>query len=210
MRKRHFTTILDVPSDGMLPALAVLAAAFLLGGLIGCGLAGSVNGGGNDTLAAYINHYMAAVQAGLTQLPDLIQLVWEVIRWPLLALLLGFTALGTVAIPVLFIVRGFLLSFAVASFIRMFGTTGAGLAFLLFGFTGLMAVPVLFVLGVQSLTASFALAGRVSAKGKRTPLYSRNYFFRCGLCSGVLAFCVLLEYFAVPAMLGTIAERLIT
>lgn len=209
MRKRHFTRILDVPSGGRLSALAVLAAAFLLGGLVGCGLAASVSGGGNDTLAAYIQNYIAAAQAGITQPPELLPLVWEVARWPLLTLLLGFTALGIVGVPVLFAVRGFLFSFAVASFIRMFGTAGGGLAFLIFGFSGLLAVPVLFVLGVQSLTASFALAGRTISKGKRLPLYDRIYFFRCAICIGVLTLCVLLEYIAVPALLSTMADRFI-
>ena len=91
MGKRQFTRFLDVQSDGILPALALLAVSFLLGGLLGCGFSASVSGGGNDTLAAYIKNYMAAVQAGLTQLPELLPLVWEVVRslyccWALLHL----------------------------------------------------------------------------------------------------------------------------
>jgi hypothetical protein len=209
MRKRHFARILDVPSSGMIPALIVLTAAFLLGGLVGCGLAASVTGGGNDTLAAYIKNYIAAAQAGITQPPELLPLVWEVARWPLLTLLLGFTALGVVGIPVLFAVRGFLFSFAVASFIRMFGAAGGALAFLVFGFTGLLAVPVLFVLGVQGLMASFTLTDQALIKGKRSPLYGRVYFFRCAICTGVLALCVLLEYIAIPALMSTMAGQFI-
>lgn len=209
MRKRQFARFLDVPWNGMLPALLILAAAFLLGGLIGCGLAASVSGGGGDALSAYIKNYMTAAQAGITQPPELPALVWEAMRWPLLTLLLGFTAVGIVGIPVLFAVRGFLLSFAVASFIRMFGTAGAALAFLVFGVTGILAVPVLFILGVQGLTAAFALTDRVLNKGKRIPLFGRAYFFRCGICFCILFLCILLEYLAVPALLGTVAERFI-
>jgi len=209
MGKRHFARILDVPSSGILPALAVLAVAFLLGGLVGCGLAASVTGGGDDTLAAYIQNYISAAGTGITQPPELLAVVWEVARWPLLTLLLGFTALGVVGIPVLFAVRGFLFSFAVASFIRMFGAVGGGLAFLIFGITGLLAIPVLFVLGVQGLMAAFALVGRTLNQGKRTPVFSRAYFFRCGICIGVLALCVLLDYIAVPALLSAMAGRLI-
>ena len=39
----------------------------------------------------------------------------------LLALLLGFTALGLLGLPLLFAVRGFLLAFSIASFVRLFG-----------------------------------------------------------------------------------------
>lgn len=208
MGRRHFTRILDVPLGGMLPALVVLGAAFLLGGLIGCGLAASVGGGANDSLATYIQNYMAAAKAGITQPPELLPLVWEVVRWPLFALLLGFTALGVIGVPLLFFARGFLISFAVTSFVRMFGAAGGGLAFLFFGLTGLLAIPVLFVLGVQSFLTAIALAGRSRNQGKRLqPLYGRAFLVRCGICAAVLALCVLLEYFALPILLGALAGR---
>jgi hypothetical protein len=210
MERRHFARILDVPSGGLLSALTVLSAAFALGALVGCGLAASVGGNGSDVLAAYIQGYLAQAGAGAASPPELLTLVWQVIRWPLLTLLLSFTALGIAGIPILFAVRGFLFSFAVASFIRMFGAAGAWLAFLIFGISGLLAVPVLFTLGVQGLTASSALAGKTLSRGKRPSPYGRAYFFRCAVCVGVLTLCVLLEYIAVPALLGAMANRFVS
>lgn len=209
MSKRQFTSLLDMRSGGMLPALVVLSCAFLLGGLIGCGLAASVTGGANDSLTAYVQDYLAAARTGAAQSPALLPLVWEVARWPLLAILLGFTALGVMGIPILFLIRGFLFSFAVASFVRMFGALGGGIAFLLFGVSGLLAIPVLFILGVQGFWASCALAGRTLHSGKRDPVYDRVYFLRCGICSGVLALCVVLEYAAIPVFISNVAGRVI-
>jgi hypothetical protein len=208
MRKRPLKKVLDVPSDGVLPALVVLACAFFLGALVGCGLAASVAGGGDDVLATYIRNYLAAAQAGLAQRPELLPLTWEILRWPLFVLLLGFSALGLLGIPILFGVRGFLLSFAAASFVKMFGAAGACLSFLLFGLSGLLTVPVLFVLGVQSLSVSFLWTGSVLKKGKNLPSYGRAYVSRCGVCAGVLAVSILLEHIAVPVLLGMAAQWL--
>jgi hypothetical protein len=205
MGRRHIVKILDVPPGGIIPALVVLSAAFLLGGVVGCALAASVGGGGSESLTAYIQEYWAAVQAGLTEPPALLSVVWETVRWPGLAVLLGFTALGFVGIPVLFVVRGFLMSFTISSFIRMFGVAGGGMAFLLFGVTGLFALPTLFVLGVQGLSACYTLACQAVGDGKRGCPYTGAYFLRCGLCAGVLAFCIVIEMAVVPTLLSALS-----
>lgn len=115
--------------------------------------------------------------------PALASLVWDTVRWPLLALLLGFTALGLLGLPLLFVVRGFLLAFSIASFVRLFGGVGCLLALLVFGVSGALSVPVLFVLGVQGLLAARVLAGRVWGMGKPLRPMENSIFFRCGrLC----------------------------
>ena len=148
-----------ISGDGLIPVLAVTAACFLLGGLVGCLLASHIGGGGQESLAAYVEGFLRAAQAGEITAPALASLVWDTVRWPLLALLLGFTALGLLGLPLLFAVRGFLLAFSIASFVRLFGGVGCLLALLVFGVSGALSVPVLFVLGVQGLLAARVLAG---------------------------------------------------
>ena len=155
-----------ISGDGLIPVLAVTAACFLLGGLVGCLLASHIGGGGQESLAAYVEGFLRAAQAGEITAPALASLVWDTVRWPLLALLLGFTALGLLGLPLLFAVRGFLLAFSIASFVRLFGGVGCLLALLVFGVSGALSVPVLFVLGVQGLLAARVLAGRVWGDGK--------------------------------------------
>lgn len=196
-------------ADGAAPFLAVAAACFLLGGLAGCLLAGSVGGGGQESLAAYVEGFLQAAQAGEISPPALAALAWETLRWPLLALLLGFTALGLLALPLLFAVRGFLLAFSIASFVRLFGGAGCLLALLVFGVGGAVSVPVLFVLGVQSFLAARILAGRVWGEGKAAPLYGRAYWLRCGGCAAALCVCMLLDGFAVPALVSGLAGTLL-
>lgn len=205
MRKR-VVRIWDVPAGGLLPALVTVSVAFALGGLLGCFLAAQVDGGGNDGLMAYLQGYLASARAGAVAPPTLWSVVWENLRWPLFTFFMSFTALGMLGIPVLFSMRGFLLSFAVSSFVRMFGGAGGVLAFFAFGMTGLIAVPVLFVLGVQGFAAARELAGRFFGESKRALPFGRAYFLRCGACVAALAVCVLLEYFAVPALLKSVAN----
>ena len=183
-----------ISGDGLIPVLAVTAACFLLGGLVGCLLASHIGGGGQESLAAYVEGFLRAAQAGEITAPALASLVWDTVRWPLLALLLGFTALGLLGLPLLFAVRGFLLAFSIASFVRLFGGAGCLLALLVFGVSGALSVPVLFV-----------LAGRVWGDGKTPPPYGKLYFFRCGACAVALCVSLLLDCFVVPGLVSSLA-----
>ena len=51
--RKRIVRIWDVPAGGILPALVVVSAAFALGGVLGCGLAAQVGGGGGDMLHAW-------------------------------------------------------------------------------------------------------------------------------------------------------------
>ena len=92
--------------------------------------------------------------------------------------------------------------------LRLFGSTGCLLAFLVFGITGAVAIPALFVLGVQSLLAARVLASRFLGEGKRPSPYGKAYFLRCGGCAAALCVCVLLEQLVVPALISGMAGLL--
>lgn len=207
--RRAVAGVWDVPDGGFLPALAVTAAFFLAGGLAGCLLASYVGGDGGASLSAYLQGFLRASGAGEVDAPAMAALVWNTARWPLLAVLLGFTALGLLGLPLLFAVRGFLLAFSIASFVRLFGGAGCLLAFLVFGISGAVAVPALFVLGVQSLVAARVLASRFLGEGKRPSPYGKAYLVRCGMCAAALCVCVLLDYLAVPVLVSGAAGALL-
>ena len=200
---------LDMSAGGITPALAVMAASFFLGGLSGCLLASCVGGDGAASLRAYVEQFLQTAQSGELSVPAAAALIWDTARWPLLALLLGFTALGLLGLPLLFAVRGFLLSFAVASLVRLFGGAGCLLAMALFGISGALSVPALFVLGVQSFQAARQLAGRVWGDGKLPMPYGKTYFVRCGGCAAALCVCILLDCFVVPALVSGLAGTLL-
>ena len=199
----------NVPEGGLAPALAVTAASFLLGALAGCLLSALLEGEGLEQLEAYLETFLRSAGAGSLEGPDLLRQLWATLRWPLLALVLGFTALGVLGLPLLFAVRGFLLAYSVAAFVRAFGSAGCLTAFLIFGVSGCLAVPALFVLGTQGLAASLRLAGRSFGEGKAPSPYGRAYFLRCAGCAAALCVCLLLECFAVPALVAGAAGAIL-
>jgi hypothetical protein len=207
--QRPVAGVWDVPTAGILPALAVCSICFFAGGLLGCLLMARVAGGAGEGLEAYVQSFLRAAESGALSAPDLLPSMWECIRWPLLALLLGFTALGLLGLPVLFAVRGFLLAFSIASFVRVLGSAGCLLAFLLFGVTGAISVPVFFMLGVQSVLSARRLASRFLGESRQPALYGKAWFQRCGLCAAALVVCVVLEYLVVPMLVSGLAGALI-
>ena len=121
----------------MAPALAVLAVSFLLGALAGCLMSTFLSGDGLESLQSYLEAFLWEMDgAERLEGPALAGQLWSVLRWPLFALLLGFTALGVLGLPLLFAVRGFLLAYSIAAFVRAFGSAGCLLAFLVFGVGG--------------------------------------------------------------------------
>jgi len=200
--RRNIKRILDVPKGSINSALLVVSVFFAIGLFAGCLLAAQVGGGGSDSLTVYIKNYILAIQEGKSGSPALLPLIWEVFRWPILAVFLGLTPLGLAAVPALFLLRGFLLAFSIGSLYRMLAGQGLLLAFYISGLSGLILFPVLFIIGVQSLMAARML------KGNGNP-YGRRYFIRLGFCAVALLVCVILERFVVPPLLLVSASSLV-
>ena len=198
---RTFVAAWKVPGDGILPALVLTGSCFLAGGLAGCLLAAQVGGAGQTSLTSYLQAFLQASHQGAVDVPALWLQIWDSLRWPLMALLLGFTALGVLGLPVLFAVRGFLLSFSIAAFVRAFGGAGCLLALVVFGVGGVLSLPALFLLGVQSFLSARTLAARVRGEGSGHVLWGRACLIRCAMCLGCICVSILLERAAVPALL---------
>lgn len=196
------------PEGDMRAPLAVLAGCFLAGGLAGLLLSGRTGGAGDTALAALLRTFLERSAAQTPQAPPLPVLLWECVRWHLLVFVLGFTSLGLLFLPAVFLLRGFLMAFAIGSFVHLFGGAGALLALAVFGLTGAISLPALFVLGVQGMAAARALASRFLGESRRTLPYGRAYFLRCAVCAGALCVCVCLESTAVPALVSGAAGML--
>ena len=208
--RRTIVAAWNIPTEGIVPTLIMLSICFLAGSLTGCLVAAQVGGAGETSLNAYLQAFLQAAQSGAVDAPTLWSQVWDTLRWPLLALLLGLTALGVLGLPILFGVRGFLLAFSIASFVRAFGGSGWLLACLVFGIGEILSLPVLFILGVQSFLSARALAARVRGEEKGRVLRGRDCLVRCAMCGGILCVCILLEQTAVPALLSNAAAILVS
>lgn len=188
----------DVLPRGQISALVVVSTCFLAGGIIGCLTAGQVIGGGEDCVSAYLTAFITTAQSGEIFCLDMFALLWGLFRWPLFGVLLGFTALGLVGIPILFGVRGFALAFSIASFVGLYGGAGGILAFLLFGLSGVVTLPVLFVLGLDGFLNARALSARVEKQRGNLVCYS--------WCAVALGIGICIEAMVVPVLLSGVAQ----
>lgn len=187
--------------DG-LTELALLGACFLAGTL--AGFCFSCLGEESGPLREYLLRCLTAYGAGTGFDPSLPSVLWEVFRWPLLAAVLGLTALGAVGIPVLLAARGFVLSYAVTTFARLFGLDGLAAALAAFGVTALLAVPALFVAAHGAFRSSL---GRLSHDGPPAVSMSER-LAALGPCAGLLVLAAALQRTVMPALLTAVCARL--
>lgn len=206
--KKQVVKALDLPSSGYSAAVLVLAVSFALGVFAGFFLADCVSGEGGEALRQYFAGF--SKHSGSLLEPDLLHILWSTLRWHLLTVCLGLSSLGLFGIPVLFVVRGFLLAFSVASFYSVFGFEGLWFSFLVLGLSGLVSIPVLFVLGVNGFLASGSAVNRlVGARGKRR-IIDRPMILCICVCFVVLFACSLIEYCLLPSMIGLLSNSFIS
>lgn len=187
--------------------LAVLFVCFVGAGAAGC-LAVSVAGGeGAGALSSFLQDHLSMVREGGGSSPSIWSVMWELCRWPALVLLLGFTALGAVAIPAVFCVRGFLLSYALASFVRAFGAAGIFAAFAVFGMAALVSVPVLFCMGAFAFPSSLRLAAGVLG-GRQATGFPRRELAGALACAGPLLLAVFVQWSVMPQLLAAVSGLL--
>lgn len=182
--------------------LAILAVCFGLGAL--GGFLFSALGGESGELLDYLQGYFqAAGQGGME--PSLPSTVWDLIRWPLAAFLLGLVPLGAVGVPLLMGGRGFLLAFAAATFARLFHLPGVAAALAAFGMTLLVAVPVLFVVAADAFRQSLSrLPGAPSA-----PVHWTERARALAPCAGLLVLATALQQTVMPALFSAVCARLL-
>lgn len=188
--------------SGRAAGLVLLGVLFLIGSVIGCICAGCIDESA-DTLVSYVRGFLQALMQGQNG-GRFLPVLWEVSKVPLAAFLLGLTALGVVGLPVLFVYRGFLLSYAVSAFYRLLGLKGLLAAFFLFGLSALVWLPVLFRLGMQGVLGAYGLLRRTMGDGRYPLRYDAGYLIGCGICAAALCLCAALECLVVPVLLQKI------
>lgn len=185
---------------GLPVALAVNTATFALGALGGFCLAGRLSGLGWFSFGTWLESYGLGLSSLEREGVSFWAVLWDAIRWPLLALGLGYTALGVWLLPVMFALRGFFLCFSVAA-LSGAGQGGFWLALLLLGLGSLIPLPAFFFLGAHSWTQAVAQR-RLLALPRD---WGGPYLARSGLILGCVVGCAWIEYLAIPGILKGLA-----
>ena len=185
--------------SGQTAASILLSMFFFVGSVFGCIAAGLIRDP-SGILFDYIRGYLELLaQDGVTA--RFFSVFWETAKYSVIAVLLAFTALGILGLPLLFAVRGFLLCYAVTVFYRILGFEGLLPVFFLFGLSAVIWMPVLFLLGVRGMLSSYGLLRRATGDGRYPLSCNGGYLICCGICAAALCVCAMVEYFVVPALL---------
>ena len=182
------------------PYLIVLLISFFAGALAGYFFAFLCEP--SVLLRSYLMDYFdLAAQGGLHI--SFLSVVWDCVRWPLLAAVFAFTIVGVLAVPVVFACRGFLLSYTVSNFSLLFGYEGFAASAVLFSVTVLLLLPILFVIGCESFRmACMRIPGAVVSSDKKI----RIELLLPGI--GATAIAVALQWTILPMLLSAVCERL--
>lgn len=192
--------IRSAPAWDGLTQLVILGVCFAAGALAGFFFS---SGSGDDPeLLDYLRRYFQMAGRGNGIEPPLWSSVWDMVRWPLAAFLLGSATLGALAIPILLGARGFLLAFSATTLTRLLGLPGMAASFAAFGVTACVAVPVLFVVSADAFQQSL---GRLS--GQRAPAWDQR-LQALTPCAGLLVLAVALQQTLMSALFGAVCARL--
>ena len=179
--KRNVVFLKDYFSLHSLTALLICGAFFLCGSVAGAYASGHITDG--SALSGYLAEYLLRLCEGRGN-ASLLAVLLGSVKYHVLAVLFGFSALGVVTVPCLAGLRGFFLSFSVAAVTRVYGASGIPVALALFGFSALFSLPCFFLLAVQSFRAAARLGEFVLHEHPRpgAQIYGKRFFGTCVVC----------------------------
>lgn len=134
-------------NDSRTRAFLVLGIAFVLGALLGMLAASLIGQESCDNLKQFFVSYTELTPGQAYTWSGFFHTLWYFLRYPLLILLAGFSALGIFVIPVTILWKGFSFSFAVSALVMLYGVPGLIAAMVFFGLANLFFVPILFLIG---------------------------------------------------------------
>lgn len=199
-RKLRYVTV------DILPLRSLLLALFLVSGVI-CGYvsAGRCGAGMAEELRRYLTGYLSAASERTPTAAAAVRTLVCYLRAPLVSFLLGFASIGVVALPLLFAVQGFVLSFSLFSFALALGRESFLLLPTVFAIRLLFVLPCTFLLGTAAIEKAYALAAFTLGSGKRVrPVsYPASYWYRFAVCCVCLLLGCALEMWLVPLFLAS-------
>lgn len=192
----------DVPFIKGKPTFVVVVLFFALGGVVGILVAGQLQGDGSQSLVAYLTPLIEGVEEGISYAPNGLSLIWEHGRWFLLLCLAALTPFGIFAIPLLVLLRGFIIGYTTAILLCLFGTQGMVVALILVTLPELVALPALLFFGGEGLlhAKDLALTHQSTEKGLSLIKWLSLPIALPCLLALLGALCI--EFWVVPPLLG--------
>jgi len=158
----------DGPDKRRFSILMFLSGSYLIGIGLGCLFASYLKIDLKNPLMTYLNEYLTLVEEKNVAFPAFLSVYWEIIRWPIGAALFGITLLSVGVIPCIFAARGFLMSYTVSMFLRLYSIRGLVPAAAFLGISSLISVISLFEIGIESFSYGLNLCNSKSELNERS------------------------------------------
>ncbi len=129
--------------------------------------------------------------------------LWHCVRWPLLILLAGASVAGAILIPMLLILRGFLLAYSAVAFGGWLGASGAASWMIVSAASVLFVIPCVFVISCECLRTSVVKLMRTGDDAG-----ARFRSIAILLPAVVLTPVTILQHTVIPAVFSAVCARL--
>lgn len=193
----------------LFPRIFLLALFFMAGCFAGQFFARYMPQSAGEELIGYVRQYvfLESERSGRTAVSTILLYV----RYPLLAVLLGFSSLGILLIPCTAAVFGFFLSFSVSCFVSVFGLDGVWLAIAAFGLRCAITLPCFLILAEAALEHAADLAALSFGRGRRVTrtISARSRWLLAAVCLVVLLFGVCVDLMFVPRCLNYVLHQIL-
>ena len=128
---------------------------------------------------------------------------FNLVKYPILMFLSGFTVFGSIIVPICLISKGFSISFSITAIVQALGRKGVILAFAIFGLQTLISIPCFLVISASSIEGSYYIANTVFKRRKQLnqnlPNYKRHLYLFL-FCSLLLLVYAAIDKSIVPAL----------
>ncbi len=130
---------------------AIMIIFFLVGMVAGCIFNVYANDAGSNIL---FNNNLKEIATNGATTYSFTKTYINLVKYPAIIFLLGYTALGIFAIPLAVSIKGFFISFSVSSVIQAFGMSGFCAALAMFGLQTMVSIPCIIIMASFSLETS--------------------------------------------------------
>ena len=183
--------------------LLVVFFCCVSGAVLGNRIDASLTPAQHETLRNYLTQYADRIAGGSVSLAMLLSVSVTYARYPTLLLLSGLTRAGVWMAPLICMMQGFFLSFAISGFVSAVGRSGVLLALSALGNRCLFTLPCIFLMAVWAMEHS-----RAVRQGKATRQVRSVYWRRAACLVPVLLMGMAAEVLLVPQLLSKAAESL--
>lgn len=140
------------------------------------------------------------------------QAYFNLIKYPAIIFLLGFTALGFFAVPAAVFIKGFFMSFSISSVMRLLGSKGFFLSVAMFGLQTFISIPCILLAAALALEMSKLFSGVLrSSKGSFPTKNTRviPYISTFAILAVLLLLFAVLDIALTPVFISLAAKGII-